>query len=87
MNVAMKHPPSPVLSTILFSELLGFLRDEREVADWRVGGPATSRTLVKRLKLIINRSCRFKRLALARAGDAMESGGAHPLPMEFSTIS
>jgi hypothetical protein len=37
----MKHDPtSPVLLTIFITELMGFLRDEREVADRRVGGLA-----------------------------------------------
>jgi hypothetical protein len=37
----MKHDPvSPVLLTIFITELMGFLRDEREVAYWRVGGLA-----------------------------------------------
>jgi hypothetical protein len=34
----MKHDPtSPVLLTIFITELMVFLRDEREVADRRVG--------------------------------------------------
>ena len=37
----MKHDPPPIVFlTIFIKELMGFLRDEREVADRRVGGLA-----------------------------------------------